>query len=449
MGFLTFKGGIHSDDMKAMSKDIPIIELKPMGDMVYPLASGVGTPSKPLVKKGDRVVIGQKIGEADGVISSMIHASVSGTVKGIEKVLTPTGDKLDAIIIENDGLYEKKRFTKVKNLGTLSGEKLVEKIKEAGIVGMGGAGFPSFVKLGIKEPENITHIIVNGCECEPYLTADYRRMLENAAELLGGLKQVLRIFPNARGIIAVEDNKPDVIEQLEELVEQEERIQVKSVKTKYPQGSERQLIYAITGKAIHSKMLPADVGCILQNVETVIAIYYALCKGRPLIERVLTITGAGAENPCNVLVPIGADLQEVLELAGGMKEETKKVLLGGPMMGTSIFDLHIPIMKTTSGIVCLTGDAVSEAEPGPCIRCGKCVEVCPENLIPSYLARHADKNRPEEFEKLHGMECMECGCCSYICPAKRYLTQSIKTMKQTIMENKRKEIQKKDAKQEG
>lgn len=449
MGFLTFKGGVHSDDKKAMSKDAKIMVLKPVKDMVYPLASGAGAPSKPLVQEGDKVLVGQKIGEANGFISSVIHSSVSGTVKGIEKVLTPSGERQEAIIVENDGLYAQKKFSKVRNLDKLSGEKIMEKIKEAGIVGMGGGGFPAFVKLDVKEPESITHVIVNGCECEPYLTADYRRMIENPEELIQGLKLILRIFPNAKGIIAVEDNKKDAVKNLEKFVEKEDRISVKMVVTKYPQGSERQLIYAITGKAIHSKMLPEDVGCILQNVETMLAIYYAFYKGRPLTERVLTITGDGAENPCNVLVPIGANLQEVLDLAGGIKEETKKVLLGGPMMGNSIFCLDIPIMKTTSGIVCLTEDAVADTEPGPCIRCGKCVEVCPENLLPGYLARHADKNRPEEFEKLHGMECMECGCCSYICPAKRYLTQSIKTMKRTIMENKRKIAQKKNAEQEG
>ena len=287
MGILTFKGGVHPYDGKELSKNSPVVKYLPKGDMVYPLSQHIGAPAAAIVQKGDHVLAGQKIADAAGFVSSPIHSSVSGTVKGIEPRLTATGSMVNSIIIENDQQYESVEFTPAR-LEDLSKEEILARIKEGGVVGMGGAGFPTFIKLSPKEPEKIEYVIVNCAECEPYLTSDYRKMLEEPDKLIGGLKVSLSLFENARGILAVEDNKPDCIERLREMTKDEPKIAVKALKTKYPQGSERHLIYAVTGRAINSSQLPADAGCVVNNVDTVISIYNAVMKGRPLMHRIVT-----------------------------------------------------------------------------------------------------------------------------------------------------------------
>lgn len=438
MGAFTFKGGIHSYDGKDLSKDKPIKTVLPKGDLIYPLSQHIGAPATPIVAKGDMVLKGQKIGEAAGFVSANIHASVSGTVKSIEPKLTVTGAMVNSIIIENDGKYEEVKYQKVKPLEELSKEEIRNLIKEAGIVGMGGAGFPTHVKLTPKDDNAIDYIIANCAECEPYLTSDYRRMLEEPEKLVGGLKAILRLFDNAKGILAVEDNKPDCIEILNKLIQKEDRIKVVPLKTKYPQGAERQLIYASTGRAINSSMLPADAGCVVNNVDTIAAIYMAVVEGKPLMHRIVTVTGDAINDPRNFLVCTGTNYHELIDEAGGFKEEPAKIISGGPMMGFGIYNLDIPTTKTSSALLCLTGDDVAMFEPTACINCGKCVEVCPGRIIPSRLADFSERHDEASFLKFDGMECCACGCCSFICPAKRRLTQSIKSMRALVLANRKK-----------
>lgn len=438
MARLTFVGGIHPYDGKELSKDKPIRDVLPKGELVYPLSQHIGAPAKPVVEKGDRVLTGQKIAESNGFVSVPIYASVSGTVKAIEPRRVVTGDMVMSIVVENDGLYEETGFYPVAPAEKLGREEIIEIIREAGIVGMGGAGFPTHVKLSPKEPERIEYVIANCAECEPYLTSDYRRMLEEPEKLIGGIKLILKLFPNAQGILAVEDNKPECITLLKQLTRGETRISVRALKTKYPQGAERQLVYATTGRKINSKMLPADVGCIVNNVDTMVAVYRAVVEGRPLMERIVTVTGDAVANPRNFRVRIGTSYKELLEEAGGFRKQPEKLICGGPMMGFGMFDLNVPTTKTSTALLALTKDEVSAMQPGPCINCGRCLAVCPGRIMPSKLADYAERFEEEAFVENHGMECCECGCCSYVCPAKRPLTQQIKSMRKIQLSKRKK-----------
>lgn len=438
MAKLTFVGGIHPYDGKDLSKDKPIQDVLPKGELVYPLSQHIGAPAQPIVAKGDRVLVGQKIAESAAFVSAPVYASVSGTVKAIEPRRVVTGDSVMSIIVENDGLYEDVGFYPVAPVEKMTKEEIIEVVKEAGIVGMGGAGFPTHVKLSPKEPEKIEYIIANCAECEPYLTSDYRRMLEEPEKLIGGLKIILKLFDKAQGILAVEDNKPECISLLKQLTKDESRISVKALKTKYPQGAERQLVYATTGRTINSKMLPADVGCIVNNVDTIVAVYRAVVEGKPLMERIVTVTGDAIANPRNFRVRTGTSYAELVEEAGGFKVQPEKIVCGGPMMGFAMFDLNVPTTKTSTALLAFTKDEVSAMEPGPCINCGRCVEVCPGRVIPSRLADYAEHFDEEAFLANDGMECCECGCCSFICPAKRPLTQQIKSMRKIQMAKKKK-----------
>lgn len=438
MAKLTFVGGIHPYDGKELSKDKPIGEVKPGGELVYPLSQHIGAPAKAVVAKGDRVLAGQKIAEAGGFVSAPVYATVSGTVKALEPRRVATGDMVMSIVVENDGQYEDVGFSPRKGLEKLGREEVIGIIREAGIVGMGGAGFPTHVKLSPKEPEKIEYVIANCAECEPYLTSDYRRMLEEPEKLVGGLKIILGLFENARGILAVEDNKPDCIKLLTDMTKDEENIVVKALKTKYPQGGERQLIFATTGRKINSTMLPADVGCVVNNVDTVVAVYRAVAEGRPLMERIVTVTGDAVASPQNFRVRVGTSYSEVLQAAGGFKGKPEKVICGGPMMGFAMFDLNVPTTKTSTALLALSKDDVSAMEPGPCINCGRCVEVCPGRVVPSRLADYAERFDEQAFLDNYGMECCECGCCSFVCPARRPLTQEIKSMRKIQLGKRKK-----------
>ena len=439
MGKLTFRGGIHPYEGKELSKDHPIEKYLPKGDLVYPLSQHIGAPSVPCVKKGDTVLAGQKIADAGGFVSVPLHASVSGTVKGIEKRLNATGSMVDCIVIENDQQYQETEFQEAR-LEDLTKEEILNRIKEGGVVGMGGAGFPTHVKLAPKDPSKIEYILVNGAECEPYITSDYRRMIEEPEKVVKGLQVILTLFDSAKGYICIEDNKPDCIAKMKELVKDIDRIEVKEMMTKYPQGGERTLIYAATGREINSSMLPADVGCVVDNVETVISVYKAVILGRPVNSRVVTVTGDGIKEPKNLLVLAGTDMSELVDAAGGLKGKIAKAISGGPMMGFALDDLHVPCTKTTSAFLFLEHDAVSEAQEiqTACINCGRCVSVCPGHVLPARLAKLAERGDMAGFEALDGMECCECGCCSYICPAKRPLTQSIKSMRKMVLASRRK-----------
>ena len=435
MALLTFKGGIHPDDGKNLAKDKAIVEVAPKGDLVYPISQHIGAPANPVVAVGDHVLKGQMIAEAGGFVSAPIYASVSGTVKAIAPHLNPTGGTVNSIVIENDGEYKEVEYPEVKPVDEMTKEEILNIIGQAGVVGMGGAGFPTKVKLSPKEPDKIDYIIANCAECEPYITADYRCMLEMPEKLVGGLKIVLKLFDNAKGILAVE---PDCIEKLKELVKDEPRVEVLALKTKYPQGGERQLIYATTGRAINSAMLPADAGCVVDNVATLISIYQAVAEGKPSMERIVTVSGNAVNEPGNFKVPFGINQAELVEAAGGFKSEPEKLISGGPMMGFAMFTLDVPVTKTSSSILGFTKDEVAKYEPTACINCGRCVEACPSRLIPSRLADYAEHHDEAAFTKHEGLECMECGSCSFVCPAKRPLKQAIGSMRKIALANRKK-----------
>ena len=438
MGLKTFIGGVHPYEGKELAKDAPIKEVLPKGELVFPLSQHIGAPATPIVAVGDSVKKGQKIAEAGGFVSSPIYSSVSGTVKKIEPRRVAVGDMVNSIVIESDDQFTECEYSPVDDVTSLSREKIIERIKEAGVVGMGGAGFPTHVKLSPKEPEKIEYIIANCAECEPYLTADYRRMIETPVDLVAGMKIILQLFDHAKGVFGVENNKPDAIAKLKELIKDEPRMEVCELLTKYPQGGERQLIYAVTGREINSKMLPADAGCIVDNVETMIAIKHAVKDGVPVMKRIATITGDAITTPSNFLYSMGTPYEQLVEAAGGFKVQPEKLVSGGPMMGFAIFGLDVPTTKTTSSLLCLGKDEVAEFEPLACISCGRCVEACPEKLIPSRLAKFSEHGQKDEFERWHGLECIECGSCSYVCPSRRQVAQSVKTMKKLVLADKRK-----------
>lgn len=439
MGLATFKGGIHPYEGKELSESKPVSVLQPKGEMVFPLSQHIGAPAKPLVAKGDHVLVGQKIGEPGGFISACVISSVSGTVKALEPRMVANGAMVPSIIVENDGEYETvEGFGRDRDPKTLSKEEIRNIVKEAGIVGLGGAGFPTHVKLTPKDESAIDTIIVNGAECEPYLTSDHRMMLEEPESIIKGLNVILQLFDNAKGVIGIENNKPEAIKKMTELVKDEPRITVCPLLTKYPQGGERSLIYAVTGRKINSSMLPADAGCIVDNVDTVISIYNAVCKTTPLIRRIITVTGDAIANPQNYSVRTGTSYKELLEASGGFKTEPEKVISGGPMMGQALFNLEIPVTKTSSALTCMTKDEVAVHAPSACIRCGRCVSVCPSHVVPQMMMDAAERSDIERFTALNGMECCECGCCTYVCPAKRPLTQAFKEMRKTVAASRKK-----------
>ena len=433
MNLKTFMRGIHLREEKELAEKSAIRRVFPEGEMVFPLSQHIGAPARPLVAPGDQVRMGQMIAEPAGPISAAICSSVSGKVKAVEPRLTVSGDYKEAVVIENDGLYTPvDGFGEERSFQSLSREEILSIIRDAGIVGMGGAGFPTAVKLSPENYAQLDVLIINAAECEPYLTSDHRLMLERPDELLGGIRVLLKLLPNARAVIGIEDNKPDAVKLLSEKCSGDPKISVQPLKTKYPQGGERMLIHAVTGRDIHSRMLPAAAGCVVQNVATAVAVYNAVCRSTPLITRVMTISGDGVNTPCNLEVSVGVSHRQVMEAAGGLKGEPEKLSSGGPMMGTALYTLDIPVQKTSASILALLHDPVAANPSTPCIHCGRCVAACPERLVPQMMQVAADHDDFETFEKLHGMECIECGCCTAVCPAHRTLTQSFKYGKASV-----------------
>ncbi|MFR5875853.1 MAG: electron transport complex subunit RsxC [Eubacterium sp.] len=432
-----FKSGIHPYEGKSLAKDEKIIEIRDAETMVFPMSQHIGAPAVPVVKIGDRVLMGMKIGEASSFVSSPVYSSVSGKVKMIEDRPMVNGGLSKCIIIENDFLNEAdENFGKADNIDELSHDEIVKLISNAGIVGLGGAGFPTGVKLSPKNIDDIDYIIINGAECEPYLTSDYRLMLEKADNIISGVSIVLRIFEKAQAVLAVEDNKPDAIKVLSEKCKGIDRMSVQPLKTRYPQGGERRLIASVTGRKINSHLLPADAGVVVINMATIHSIYDAAALGLPLIHRIVTITGDGANKPGNYDVKLGTPVAHLVEQAGGLKENTVKIISGGPMMGMAMPTLDYPVTKTFSSVLALTSDDVEKMKTTACIRCGRCVSACPENLVPQLMAASVKAEDYERYETLGGMECIECGCCTYVCPAKRPLTQTFKLAKAQIRATK-------------
>lgn len=439
MGNATFRGGIHMYDGKDLSKDKPTQVLLPKGNLVFPMSQHIGAPAKPIVAVGDKVLVGQRIGEASAFVSAHVISSVSGTVKSVERRLTVAGTTCDSVIIENDGEYKTiEGFGESRDYTKLTKEQIRGYVKDAGIVGMGGAGFPNHVKITPKNDDAIDYVIVNGAECEPYLTSDYRMMLEETEKIVGGLRILLQLFEKAQGIILIEDNKPDAIEKIKKLVEGDARITVKVAKTKYPQGAERQIINVATGRKINSSMLPADAGCVVDNIDTVISVYMAVAQSTPLIRRIITVTGDAIANPQNFSVRTGTHYSELIEAAGGFTVQPEKVISGGPMMGLALFDMELPVTKTSSALLAFAKDPAAGMPTTACIRCGRCLSVCPSRLVPQKMMEYAENFENEGFIGLDGMECYECGTCTYVCPAGRRLTQAFKQTRRSILDERKK-----------
>lgn len=431
----TFRGGIHPDDKKYITRNEAIIHIDASKIMKFPLSQHIGAPCEPLVKPGDKVLAGQKIADSGAFVSAPIHSSVSGKVIGIEKTLIPNGSIIDAIVIENDFEYKKVPVAKGnKKFHKLSKKEKLDLVREAGIVGLGGACFPTHIKLN--PPKEIECIIVNGAECEPYLTNDFRLMIENTSEILEGVKCMMDILSCNKAYIAIEENKPEAINAMKDATADNEKISVVTLKTKYPQGSEKHLIYAVTGKEVPSGGLPSDVGVVVDNVDTCISVWRACKLGEPLTERVITISGDCIEKPVNCSVKIGTNIGDVINAAGGIKGDPKKVLAGGPMMGVCLYDINVPVVKGTSAILALSDEEVGLKETSPCIRCGKCVQKCPMNLMPLTLNMHAMNKDLTMCEKYNIMDCIECGVCTYLCQTGQNVVQNIKTAKALLREQK-------------
>ena len=434
---------MHPIEHKELSRDQELRLYDPKGEMIFPVSMHIGKPAKPVVQKGDQVKVGQLLCEADGFVSARVFSSCSGTVKAIEERRVFTGQMSLCVVVDNDGSFTiAEGVGEQRDVSGFDSSDIIACVKDAGIVGLGGAGFPTHVKLSPKEPDKIRYIIANGAECEPYLTCNDQLMRSNANEIVSGLELMLRLFPNARGVIAIEKNKPEAINAMQEACQNKERIEVRPLQTKYPQGGERSLIQVIAGVDFPTSNLPADYGCIVENVGTIYAIWRAVKYSEPLYTHTMTLTGDAVKNPGNYIVRDGTIFSELLEYAGGLKEGEilKKAICGGPMMGIALSSLNVPVQKQNNGLTLLTVDESEKAEEQmtPCLRCGRCTTVCPQGLMPEMLAEAAENKNYERYEKkLYGLECIQCGSCAYICPAKRPLTQIFKHAKAEILALKR------------
>ncbi|MBQ8605271.1 MAG: electron transport complex subunit RsxC [Clostridia bacterium] len=437
-----FKGGVHAPHHKD-TRNMAIEKLAPSKIMIYPLSQHIGAACEPLVKPGDIVKIGQKIADTDAFVSAPVHASVSGKVLKVDFMPHPTLNKALAIVVEND--FEDTIHESVQNIHRdykeMSNEDIISVIREAGITGMGGASFPTHVKIQSALKDNIDTLIINAAECEPYLSNDNRMMLEATEELIGGIKILCKVFGLKGAHIGIESNKPKAIRVLSRATHKT-RIKVTVLHAKYPQGGEKQLIKAVCNRTVPSGKLPSSVGCTIFNVDTVCAIYRAVTFGTPVMRRIVTVSGSGVERPANLYVRLGTSFASVLEYCK-FNEQTKKVIMGGPMMGISQYTLETPVVKGTSGILCFTDKEISEEKEGNCIRCGGCVSACPMNLTPNYIAMYTKLRDYDTCEKLNAVDCIECGCCSYTCPSKIPLVQYMRLAKQNVIEKRKREVGKK------
>ena len=422
-----FFGGIHPKYSKEMSKTIPTVKVIEPKTVVIPMVQHIGAPCTPMVQVGDRVLKGQKIGDGEGLCVP-VHASVSGTVVAIEPRPHVRGTNILAVVIENDYKYEATTMPIPSN-----DDEILHAIREAGIVGMGGAAFPGNVKA-LGAMGNVDTLIANGCECEPYITADDTLLRTDPRSVIAGMRILSKILKPQRIVLAVEDNKTEAIEELKKLLDQNSWLELVILPTRYPQGSEKQLIQAVTGRQVPPGQLPVKVGCAVFNVSTFAAICRAVTEGRPLTQRIVTVSGEAIAQPQNFLVPIGTSFHDLIEIAGGLHDKTERVISGGPMMGAAQSDLAVPVVKATNSILCLLKDVNGAAENPVCLRCGKCVSVCPMRLQPLYRYRFTNAGRVQELNRMNLMDCMECGSCAFTCPGKLPLVETFRKGKQMVRE---------------
>lgn len=439
----TFRGGTHPPEFKLTAGKPG--ERMPLPEVVHiPVIQHIGAPGRVIVSKGEEVKVGQPLTEPGGFVSVPVHASVSGVVKSVGSYVNPLGREVETVTIESDGKDE--WFEGVQedpDWHKLDGDKIRERVRDAGLAGMGGAAFPTHVKLSPPAEKPIDTVVINGAECEPFLTSDHRLMLERADEIMKGAQLVAKAVNAGRIFVGIESNKPDAFESLKKAAEQYPDITVEMLPVKYPQGAEKQLIYALTGREVPPPPgLPMDVKCVVQNVSSCVAIYEAVRYRRPLVERNVTVTGSGIKEPKNLVARIGTPFHVLIEAAGGYKDDAEKLLMGGPMMGIAQWTDSVPVIKGTSGILVLAKKDVPKSEEQPCIGCGRCVSVCPVFLLPTNIARYSQLERFEDAQRLGALECIECGSCTFICPANRNLVQHIRYGKLSIMAELRKQKQK-------
>jgi electron transport complex protein RnfC len=433
MPLSSFKGGIHPPDKKGLSSEKPISETKPPVRVVIPLSQHLGAPCKPVITVGQEVRKGDMIGELTGFVSAPVHASVSGRVTAIGEFLNAMGRMVSSVVIENDGKEEWAILKDHPDYMNLSAEEIKTKIREAGIVGMGGAAFPTVVKLSPPKEKPIDTVILNGAECEPYLTGDYRLMIEKPSEVIEGLRILMKVLGVQKGFIGIEDNKLEAVKSMKMAAEGEHAVEVCSLPVKYPQGAEKMLIKTVTGRKVPPRALPMDVRVVVQNIGTAFAVFEAVRYGKPLIERVVTVTGEGIREPKNLLTKIGTLISHLIEECGGLQDDNLKVISGGPMMGFALSSLDVPVTKGTSGIVVMAENNIVHAESfGPCIRCGRCIDICPMGLMPSMLSIYAEKGLYEGAKEYGLFDCFECGSCAFVCPSKRPIVQLVRLAKSQV-----------------
>ena len=433
----SFAGGIHPDYNKNATRYLNIEDFPAPEKIFLPVSQHIGVPAIPLVEKGEKVFLGQKIAESGGVVSSPVHASVSGNVEDIRPILHPSGAMVDAIIIKNDG--EDKKLPSIKGnakLDKITPEKIVKIVKEAGIVGMGGATFPTHIKLSPPAGVDIEYVIVNGAECEPYLTSDHRVMLETPEKIIMGAKLIMRALGAQKVFVAVEDNKKDAVTVLKAVVKNEEDVEVVVLHTKYPQGAEKQLIKAVTGREVPPRRLPMDVGVVVNNIDTCCAVANAVKIGMPLISRIVTLSGGAIKQPRNYRVRLGTMVSKVIDEAGGYFQNPAKLILGGPMMGVALHSADVPVIKGVGAILAFTKDEMQIGRETSCLRCGKCVEACPMRLQPLMLMKYSKAEELDLCQKFNLEDCMECGACTYICPARQHPVQYIRLAKAKLISKK-------------
>ncbi|MHB9028339.1 MAG: electron transport complex subunit RsxC [Candidatus Latescibacterota bacterium] len=445
----SFRGGVHPDDAKTLTNTCAVAPMPLPQEVVLPIRQHIGAPAKVVVERGQQVKKGQMIAEPGGFVSVPVHASISGTVKAIEPRLAPAGAKVLSVVIESDGLDEwADGLNTPRDISALSPEQLRNLVRDSGLVGMGGAAFPTHVKLSPPADKPIDTVILNGVECEPYATCDHRLMLEHPETIVEGLRIIMKILGVDRAFIGIERNKPDAIKTMKQAVKDIPGVKVADLRVRYPQGGEKQLIYAVTRRKVPAGGLPMDVRCVVQNVGTAAAIYEAVALGRPLIQRLVTVTGNGVRTPVNVMARLGDSFARLVEFAGGYTEKASKLIMGGPMMGIAQFTDEIPVIKGTSCILVLEDDAAGAEEELPCISCARCVDVCPMNLLPTTIASYVEFERWDDLKEYGALDCIECGCCTYICPSRRRIVERIKFGKAKLGELRAQEQARKKAAEE-